>query len=65
LAINTSFEAIEKLIYQTKVLKCEVCEMKKQVTASVKLAASSVNKANKVRKQSDVLAKRITKLEQK
>jgi hypothetical protein len=65
LAINTSFEAIEKLINQTKVLECEVCEMKKQVAASVKSAASAANKADEVRKQSDLLSKRITKLENK
>jgi hypothetical protein len=63
LAINTSFEAIEKLVTQTKVLECEVCEMKKQVAASVKPAASAANKADEVRKQGEALSKRVTKLE--
>jgi hypothetical protein len=63
LAINTSFEAIEKLVNQTKVLECEVCEMKKQVAASVKASASAANKADEVRKQGEVLSKRVTRLE--
>jgi hypothetical protein len=63
--INTSFEAIEKLLNQTKVLKPKVGEVKKQVVASVKSAASSANMADEVQKQSDLLSKRIAKLEQK
>jgi FtsZ-binding cell division protein ZapB len=62
LAINTSFEAVEKLVTQTKVLQCEVCEMKKQVAALVKSAASSANKADEIRKQGEALSKRIAKL---
>jgi hypothetical protein len=65
LAINTSFESIEKLVAQTKVLETEVSELKKQVTASVKSSASSANKADEARKQSDALVKRVAKLEAK
>jgi hypothetical protein len=63
LAINTSFEAIEKLVVPTKCLECEVCELKKQVAAAVKSAASAANKSDEVRKQGEVLSKRIARLE--
>jgi hypothetical protein len=46
LAINTSFESIEKLVTQTKALEAEVSELKKQVSAAVKSSASSSNKAD-------------------
>jgi hypothetical protein len=62
LAINTSFEAIEKLVVQTKCLECEVCELKKHVAAAVKPAASTANKSDEVRKQGEVLSKRIAQL---
>jgi hypothetical protein len=65
LAINTSFEAIEKLVAKVGVLEADASEMKKQVSAAVKASASAANKADEVRKQSDSLIKRIAKLEQK
>jgi hypothetical protein len=65
LAINTSFESIEKLVSQTKVLETKVNELKKQISAAVKSSASSSNKADEARKQSEALVKRIAKLEAK
>ena len=65
LAINTSFEAIEKLVSQTKVLETEMSDMKKQVATAVKSAASSANKADEARKQSDILFKKVAALEKK
>jgi hypothetical protein len=63
LAINTSFESIEKLVTQTKDLEAAVSELKRQVVAAVKKSDSSANKADEVKKQCDLLAKRVAKLE--
>jgi hypothetical protein len=65
LAINTSFESIDKLITQTKILETDVSELKKQVAAAAKKSDSSSNKSDQVQKQCDSLIKRIAKLEQK
>jgi hypothetical protein len=65
LAINTSFESIDKLVTLTKVLETDVSELKKQVASAVKKSDSSANKSDQVQKQCDLLVKRIAKLEQK
>jgi hypothetical protein len=44
LAINTSFEAIEKLSTKTTVLDMEITDMKKKVNEAVKGATSAANK---------------------
>ena len=48
LAINTSFESIEKLVTQTKSLETDVSDLKKQLGAAVKKSDSSANKADEV-----------------
>lgn len=63
LAINTSFEAIEKLTAKVCVLECEAAETKKLLGAATKASSSAANKADEVKKLSDSLIKRITKLE--
>jgi hypothetical protein len=63
LAINTSFEAIKKLVTKAVVLEAEVASMKKEVSSSVKAAASAANKADEAKTQSDSLVKRVAKLE--
>jgi hypothetical protein len=65
LAINTSFEAIDKLTCKTAYLELEIVDFKKQLGASVKSAASAANKADEAKKQSDLLTKRVLKLEEK
>jgi hypothetical protein len=65
LAINTSFESIEKLLAKAAIMEGEVGKMKKQVASSVKAAASAANKADKSQKLSDALTKCVAKLEQK
>jgi hypothetical protein len=63
LAINTSFEAIEKLTVQVACHAVELCEAKKHAAAAVKAASSAGNKADEVKKLNDQLIKRIAKLE--
>ncbi len=46
-------------------LEIEVIDYKKQIAAAVKAAASSANKADEAKKLSDLLTKRLTKLEEK
>jgi hypothetical protein len=65
LAINTSFESIEKLTTKSTSMEAEVSEMKKLVAGSVKSANSAANKADESRKLVDALLKRVAKLEQK
>jgi hypothetical protein len=63
LAINTSFEAIGKLTTKAAYLELKVVAYKKQMAAAVKSAASVANKADEAKKTSDLLTKRLTKLE--
>jgi hypothetical protein len=63
LAINTSFEAIEKLTAKMAATEAELLDSKKQVAAAVKAASLAANKADKVKKLCDVLIKRLAKLE--
>jgi hypothetical protein len=66
LAINTCFKAIEKLTTKTAYLELEIVDFKKQLGTSVKAAASAAaNKADEAKKQSDLLSKRVLKLEEK
>jgi hypothetical protein len=65
LAINTSFEAIEKVTGKAAYLELEVIDYKKQIAAAVKAAASASNKADEAKKQLDVFIKRFAKLEEK
>jgi hypothetical protein len=65
LAINTSFEAIDKLTTKAAYLELEVVEYKKQMATAVKSAALAANKADEAKKTSDLLTKRLTKLEDK
>jgi hypothetical protein len=65
LAINTSFEAINKLVGKVATLETDVTEAKKQVANAVKSASSAANKADDVKKLNTSLIKRIGKLEAK
>jgi hypothetical protein len=55
LAINTSFEAIEKLVTKSVVLEADVASASKS-------AASAANKADEAKRQSNSLVKRVVKL---
>jgi hypothetical protein len=46
LAINTSFKAIDKLTTKNNYLEAKVLDYKKQMAATVKLAATATNKAD-------------------
>jgi hypothetical protein len=65
LAINTSFEAIEKLTCKATVLELEIADFKKKVNEAVKTASSAANKSDESKKQTDLLSKRLSKLEEK
>ncbi len=65
LAINTSFEAIERVTSKVADLEKEAVEYKKQIAAAVKSAASAANKADEAKKQLESFLKRLTKLEDK
>jgi hypothetical protein len=63
LAINTSFEAIEKLTGLVTKHEVELADTKKQLAAAVKASATAANKADDVKKLIDALDKRVKKLE--
>ena len=65
LAINTSFEAIERVTAKVAFLEAEALSYKKQIAEAVKTASASANKADEAKKQSDSFLKRLTKLEDK
>jgi hypothetical protein len=60
LAINTSFEAIEKLTTKTTYLEAEIVNFKKQLGAAVKATGSAANKADKAKKQSGLLSLQVS-----
>jgi hypothetical protein len=63
LAINTSFESIEKLTSKVCILEAEAATTKKLLAISEKASSSAGNKADEVRKLCDALIKRVAKLE--
>jgi hypothetical protein len=63
LAINTSFEAIKKLTGKVAVLKLEASETKKKLNCSEKASSAAGNRADKAKKLSNQLTKRVAKLE--
>jgi hypothetical protein len=65
LAMNTSFESIEKVMTKTSCLDLEIVNFKKRLATLVKSAASAAKKADKAKKQSDLLSKQVLKLEEK
>jgi hypothetical protein len=65
LAINTNFEAIEKLTNKTGYLELEIVDFKKQLRISVKSTALAANKADEANKENYLLSKRVIKLEEK
>jgi hypothetical protein len=65
LAINTSFEAIEKLSGKTALLDLEIADMKKKANEAVKAATSAANKADECKRFMDLLTKRVKSLEDK
>jgi chromosome segregation ATPase len=65
LAINTSFQAIEKVTSKEAYLEIEVLDYKKQIAAFVKAVASASRKADKAKKQINSFAKGLTKLDKK
>jgi SOS response regulatory protein OraA/RecX len=66
LAINTSFEAIEKLTAKTTLLDLEMAEMKKKVNEAIKAATLAANKkSDECKHLTDLLAKRVKTLEEK
>jgi hypothetical protein len=65
LAINTNFEAIEKLTNKTGYLELEIVDFKKQLRISVKSTALAANKADEANKENYLLSKQVIKLEEK
>ena len=65
LAINTSFEAIEKVTTKAAYLELEVVEFKKQLAAANKAASLASNRADECKKQTDGFLKRMLKLGEK
>jgi chromosome segregation ATPase len=65
LAVNTSFESNDQLISKTCSLEAEIAGCKRQISETVKSAASLANKAVEAKKLSNSLTKRLTKLEEK
>jgi hypothetical protein len=65
LAINTSFEAIEKLTCKTTVLELEIADFKKKLNEALKTAAAASNKLDETKRLTDLLLKRVTRLEEK
>jgi hypothetical protein len=65
LAINKSFEAIERLTCKTGMLEIEIIDFKKQVLAAGKAASSASNRSDESKKQCDQMVKHVTKLEEK
>jgi uncharacterized coiled-coil DUF342 family protein len=59
LAINTSFEAIDKVTTKANWLELEVLEFKKLLAAANKAASSASNKADELAKVVATLAKRV------
>jgi hypothetical protein len=49
LAINTSFEAIDKLTFKTEALEFENVETKRQLKEAIKTAASAANKPDELK----------------
>jgi hypothetical protein len=65
LAINTSFDAIEKLTTQVAAHQVEIVEYKKNIAAVTKSAHAAANKADDAKKLFDQLVKRVEKVENK
>jgi hypothetical protein len=65
LAINTSFEAIDKVTAKAASLEIDVLEGKKQLAVANKAAASASNKADECKTKLDSFAKRLQTLEGK
>jgi hypothetical protein len=65
LAINTSFEAIDKLTCKATVLEMDLADLKKQFNETIKTSSSAGNKADDAKRQSNDLIKRVKKLEEK
>jgi hypothetical protein len=65
LAINTSFEAIDKLTTKAAWLELEVLEFKKQLAAANKAASSASNKSDELKSVVAALAKRVGAVENK
>jgi hypothetical protein len=65
LAINTSFEAIDKLTTKTAVLELEIADFKKKLNEAIKTASASANKSDEAKRVSDLLIKRVLRLEEK
>jgi hypothetical protein len=63
LAINTSFEAIEKLTTQVACHQTEISQYKRDIAAATKAVSSASNKADEAKKLYDQLQKRVSKLE--
>ncbi len=63
LAINTSFEAIEKLTATVASLKNEASKTKRKLTSAKKVSSLAANEADKAKRLVNRLTKRVGKLE--
>jgi hypothetical protein len=65
LAVNTSFELLEKMTAKVSVLESDVSELKKVAAGAVKAASTAGNSADALKLVTAGLAKRLTTLESK
>lgn len=65
LAVNTSFELLERMTAKVAVLESDVSELKKVASGAVKAASTAGNSADAFKLLSAGLAKRLTTLETK
>jgi hypothetical protein len=65
LAINTSFEAIDRLTAKAATMELETSEAKKRVLEAIKTSASAANKADELKLKLDSVLKRLQTLEGK
>jgi hypothetical protein len=65
LAINTSFEAINRLRSKTVVLELEIADFKKKLNEATKTASLAANKADEAKRLTDLLVKCVLQLKEK
>jgi hypothetical protein len=65
LVVNTSFEAIEKLTSKTTVLELDIADFKKKLNEAIKAASAAAINSDETKRQSNLLIKQVTRLEEK
>jgi hypothetical protein len=65
LAVNTSFEVLEKMTTKVAVLETEISDLKKAAAGALKASNTASNNADVSKKLGETLTKQITSLENK